>query len=142
EVALQVVHGLLPAALLRRGSARDPGLQAAARAFHALSYAYYLDQKGVRLLHAVLMTANIAECLPPSGELARAYGALAYITGAYGLRRTARRYQRRATAVAVQIARPLVRADVLFISALSRIANGEWDRLRAEMNEAQNTFES
>jgi hypothetical protein len=137
----QALHALVPGPLLRWRAARDPEIWGATRAFHALSYAYYLDQQGERLLHAVLKTANLAERLQPSGELARAYGALAYIAGAYGFARLAARYQRRAGVVTAKVGRPIVRADVLFILALSRIANGQWEKVREEMNEACDIFE-
>ncbi len=125
----------------RPRSLPDPNRQQVTRAFHALSYAYYLDQQRAPLLFAVLTTVNTAEKGAPTGELARGYAALAYIAGAHGLSRIARRLHARALSVAGALDNSLVRCDVLYISALSRISNGQWTELQAEMADARAEFQ-
>jgi tetratricopeptide (TPR) repeat protein len=111
------------------------------RAFHALSYAYYLDQERASLLHAVLVTVNNAAGDLPTGELARGYAALGYMAGAYGFGRLSGLLQERALRVAGKLDRPLVRADVLYILGLSRMSNGQWEALRSDMVTARALFE-
>jgi tetratricopeptide (TPR) repeat protein len=72
----------------------------AVRAYERLAETYYLMNDRERLLHALLVTVNLAERIGPSPELARAYANNCFAAGLAGIHPLARSYSRDAQRIA------------------------------------------
>ncbi len=126
EVLRQVGHRLLPT---RRVSSGDPNynrLLEIVQIHPRLFTSYYLGNEAAMVVYNSFQTANIAERLGPSPELARSYANIVLIAALIPLHRVARAYARRGLTMANELGDESVLAWVLEASALYNIGVGEW----------------
>ena len=88
--------------------------------------AYYLGGDTELFVYNCFQTANIAERLEPSPELARSYANIVLIAGLIPLHRVARAYARRALEMVTNLGNSSELAWVLEASALYNLGVGEW----------------
>ena len=97
---------------------------------------YYLSGEKLRLLHALLVTLNLAKKAGPSAELARAYASNSFAAELLGLHRLARTYRGNALATAELINDPITTAWVWGAVGLSALGGGEAERAQNALQQA------
>ncbi|WP_395853379.1 AAA family ATPase [Cystobacter fuscus] len=134
EVLRQLLHLLLPPRL-RLGRARDePRLLEAALTCLELSTLSYWSGEEQRLAYLMLRSINLAERVPPSGVLARAYASLVLALGHLGMHRLARRYQKSAAELSARLTSVQERAHVQRAIAAYLLSTGQFARAEATLD--------
>ncbi|APR81699.1 serine/threonine protein kinase [Minicystis rosea] len=124
----------------RRASA-DPAerrrLTEASLAAERLSEIYFFQSEPLLSFSAALQSANLAEELGPSPELARSYATLSVAFGLVPWQRVVDAYEARARAAADTTGDPEAISWVYFLVGLSAIGTGRWDDARAALSHSR-----
>ncbi|OJH41503.1 AAA family ATPase [Cystobacter ferrugineus] len=140
EVLRQLLHLLLPPRL-RLGHARDESrLLEAALICLELSTLSYWSGEEQRLGYFMLRSINLAERVPPSGVLARAYASLVLALGHLGMHRIARRYQRSASTLLSRLKSVQDRAHVQRAIAAYLLSTGQFSRAETTLESCLSDF--
>ena len=142
QLALQIVHRLVPRAFLGRARAsRRPVLRQAAAGYEALGTVLYIATERLPSVLANVRALNLAEAAGPSSELARCYATMIGLTG-IASRGLADRYFERALTTARRIEDPSSLGRVWFVRGYSLSGLGEWADAGRAFDLARETFRS
>ncbi len=107
-----------------------------AHAYEALAEIYYLSNQKALLVHALVANLHFARQAGPSPELAQAYANNCISAGLGGLHVLARRYARRAKAIAREVNDPAALGWVLEVTGLYALGVGQAKAALADLEEA------
>jgi two-component system sensor kinase len=138
QLIVQWWHSLLPGRLHRKAS--DSFRRVQIRLLAQICYPFFF-QNAVKLMWAHLSTMNLAELLPPSSILNRAYAQHAVITGMLGWHSRAARYADRAIAVANDLNDVWGRAEGHSYLGISDYAGARFTNGLAHLSEAIEGYE-
>ncbi len=107
-----------------------------AHAYESLAEIYYLSNQKTLLVHALVANLHFARQAGPSPELAQAYANNCISAGLGGLHVLARRYARRAKAIAREVNDPASLGWVLEVTGLYALGVGQAKSALADLEEA------
>ena len=136
EVMRQCGHRALPARYLGRRRRERESLLKFSRSFEALTEIFYLQNKSLHCLFAVLRSLNLAELAGASSQLARSYSSAGSLLGFMTLHRAADAYFNRAEKISTEIKDPASRAWVLLARAMYLTGVGHWELASGLLTEA------
>jgi len=111
------------------------------RAYYQLSEIYFLYNKPLRLIYALLNTLNLAERLEPSSELSWAYAGVGNVVGLIPIHSLANQYIDRAQAVADDLNNLYDQAYVKLIASLYHSGFGYSSSTQDDLETALEVFE-
>ena len=137
QILRQAMRRLLPTLFLRPApDGRLPAIREATLAYERLSYLLYVGGEALATQFATLASANLAETLGPSPEMARGFSVMGVAAGWAGAHSVARFYLRRALEVAQMTEEPHALASVLEMKAVYHTGAGRWKEAMSDGKEA------
>lgn len=127
----QLAHLMSLRPFRRRAAADQLAAVVAAGAYNRLVGVYMYGNAPRSVALATLRQVNLAECAPPSGQLAEAYAAMPLLVKFWP--RLARRYNARAVATLAAVDEPRAAAIVSLLQAWYYLGVGQLEDLRATL---------
>jgi serine/threonine protein kinase/tetratricopeptide (TPR) repeat protein len=141
QVLKQLGHLILPGPFPRRMHEGAPYNIEAVRGYYQLSEIYFLYNKPLHLIYALLTTLNLSERLEPSSELSWAYAGVANVVGLIPVHFLANRYITQARKVVNKLDNPYDRAYVNLVVSLYTSGFGYSASTQADLESALEVFE-
>jgi hypothetical protein len=141
QVFKQLGHILWPGPVPRRSREGTPYHIESVRAYYQLSEIYFLYNKPLPLVYALLNTLNLAERQEPSSELSWAYAGVGNVVGIIPVHSLADHYIERARSVAVQLDNPYDVAYVGLVTSLYKSGFGYSASTQEDLETALQIFE-
>jgi hypothetical protein len=141
QVLKQLGHLVWPGSIPRRSREGTPYHIESVRAYYQLSEIYFLYNKPLPLVYALLNTLNLAERQEPSSELSWAYAGVGNIVGLAPIHSLANLYIERARSVAEQLDNPYDQAYVGLVISLYTSGFGYSASTQEDLENALQVFE-
>lgn len=111
-----------------------------ARTYERLAEIHYLVNEPELLVHAFLVSGNLARASKLAPELARAYANLGLAAGLIPLHGVAEAYRKRAVETAAQAGQMAAQAWVLEVTSVYDAGIGNWDQATQNLGEAMEIY--
>jgi len=112
-----------------------------ARTYERMAEIHYLVNEPEMLVHAFLVSGNLARASGLKPELARAYANLGLAAGLIPMHRVAEAYRRRAMETAAEAGQLAAQAWVLFVPSVYDAGIGNWEQATRNLGEAMDIYE-
>ena len=141
QVLKQIGHLIWPGPVPRRIREGTPYHIESVRAYYQLSEIYFLYNKPLPLIYALLNTLNLAERQEPSSELSWAYAGVGNVIGLIPIHSLAKLYIQRARSIAEQLENPYDQAYVALVASLYLSGFGYSASTQEDLENALQIFE-